>query len=504
MTLYRMRPDGTHIRALSFNNISEWFPTVRRDGCIMWTRSEYMDKGADYGHTLWSIRPDGTHPELVYGNNTPNNFMNAMEVPGRENELCATIISHFGDFNGPLAYIDLARSPYDQAAVTPITHDSFHPNQGNAGISRDPWPISRDLVLASHNADGQFALYILDRWGNRELLYRDPAIGCMTPLPLAARTRPPVLPEQIGAGPATMAVMDVYDGLSPTVERGRVAWLRICRELPSRLERRNDGSTVERYDGFMEHYASPVDRVGSPFGWPAYCAKEVIGIVPVEDDGSAHFTVPTGQMFYFQALDKDFIEIQRMASIIQAQPGERRTCLGCHDDRRRTGMPSRLAKALTRQPSTPQPPPWGAGPFWYQRVVQPVLDRKCVSCHDGKKGLKKLDLTATLDGTLAPASYRTLITGGFVHHLNCRWGMLHTKPPPLGVGSPKSKLLPILAQKEHTEVKLTSEERQALLCWIDLNCPLWGDYQHRGDRAAGKPYCTADCPPNPEPAKKNQ
>ncbi len=41
-----------------------------RDGRILWTRSEYLDKGADFGHTLWAIRPDGTHPELVFGNNT--------------------------------------------------------------------------------------------------------------------------------------------------------------------------------------------------------------------------------------------------------------------------------------------------------------------------------------------------------------------------------------------------------------------------------------------------
>ena len=53
-----------------------------RDGRILWTRSEYLDKGADFGHTLWAIRPDGTHPELIFGNNTPNCYMNGREVPG--------------------------------------------------------------------------------------------------------------------------------------------------------------------------------------------------------------------------------------------------------------------------------------------------------------------------------------------------------------------------------------------------------------------------------------
>ncbi|MDY0165221.1 MAG: discoidin domain-containing protein, partial [Thermoguttaceae bacterium] len=69
--LYRMEADGTNIQRLSHANLSEWKPSVMQNGRILWTRSEYLDKGADFGHTLWSIRPDGTHPELVFGNNTP-------------------------------------------------------------------------------------------------------------------------------------------------------------------------------------------------------------------------------------------------------------------------------------------------------------------------------------------------------------------------------------------------------------------------------------------------
>ena len=30
-----------------------------------------------------------------------------------------------------------------------------------------------------------------------------------------------------------------------------------------------------------------------------------------------------------------------------------------------------------------EPPEWGDGGFDYSRIVQPVLDRHCVRCHDG-------------------------------------------------------------------------------------------------------------------------
>jgi hypothetical protein len=346
-----MHADGSGISAISHNNISEWFPTVTRAGRIMWTRSEYEDKGADYGHTIWAIRPDGTHSELVYGNDTPHNLMNAMEVPGGSGQLCATLISHFGDFNGPIAYVDPSRGRSDPGAVTVITPDDM--SMSNEGAFRDPWPIARDLVLVSHRAGGQFGIFLIDRYGDRELLYEDPSIGCMTPVPLRPREKPPVLPRAGTEGEAArLAVLDVYEGLGPGVERGSVKWLRICRELPSPLERRDDGHLKETYDDFQSYYASPTDLIQGPSGWPTYVAKSVIGVVPVEDDGSVYFEAPAGVMLYFQALDESFGEIQRMRSVVQMGPGESRTCIGCHENRLRTASPARAPAALGGPPSS--------------------------------------------------------------------------------------------------------------------------------------------------------
>ena len=125
--LFRMDADGSNIRPLSFANLSEWTPAVMRDGRIIWTRSEYLDKGADFGHTLWAIRPDGTQPELIFGNNTPNCYINGREVPGTR-EICCTLFSHGGDHNGPIGLIDRAkgrstpaRSPTSRRTSRPTT-----------------------------------------------------------------------------------------------------------------------------------------------------------------------------------------------------------------------------------------------------------------------------------------------------------------------------------------------------------------------------------------------
>ena len=81
-----------------------------------------------------------------------------------------------------------------------------------------------------------------------------------------------------------------------------------------------------------------------------------------------------------------------------------------------------------------------------------------------------------------PASYRSLIAGGWVHYFDWSYGSRHFKAEPLSFGTLQSPLFTALKQDHHREVKLTSEERRALTAWIDLNCPLWPDYRYREDR----------------------
>lgn len=480
--LFRMEADGTGIRPLSFANLSEWAPSVMKDGRILWTRSEYLDKGADFGHTLWAIRPDGSHPELVFGNNTRNCYVNAQEVPGT-GELCCTLISHGGDLNGPIALIDPAKSRYNPAAITNITPDSrpyYHMEWAKAECFRDPVPVSRDYFLVSHAPQKHFALYVIDRFGNRELLYLDPTISSMCPTPLGPRPLPPVLVAGADAGRkealGQFLVGDVYRGLGPAVSRGSIKYLRVCQEVRADLERLPDGDYRQDHPAFEDFYAAPTHLVRGPYGWPSYVAKASLGLVPVEPDGSALFYAPAGKVLYFQALDENLNEVQRMRSVVQLQPGEQRGCVGCHEDRA-TAWSAGPLLAMRQAPRRLEAPSWGAVPFAYEKVVQPVWDAHCVRCHDAKHE-RKLDLTGTLGPDRIPASYRTLITQGWVHYFDYTWGREHHKAEPLTFGTVQSKLWQVL-EAGHHDVTLTRDEMHRVKCWTDLNCPLWPDYIQR-------------------------
>ena len=178
-----------------------------------------------------------------------------------------------------------------------------------------------------------------------------------------------------------------------------------------------------------------------------------------------------------------------MRSVVQLQPGEQRGCVGCHEHRH-SAPPAKTPLASHRAPSELQPPPWGSQPFAFQTVVQPVLNSKCVSCH-GANDKGGIHLTATLDADKVPASYRTLIEGGWVHYFDMTYGLRHHKAEPLSFGTSQSKLWKLL-EAGHHDVQLSRDEMHALKCWIDLNCPLWPDYIPRDQRPATAPIAKAD------------
>jgi hypothetical protein len=523
--LHRMQPDGSGIRRLSHANLSEWDPVMMRDGRILWTRSEYQDKGADFGHTLWAIRPDGTYPELVFGNNTPYGYGHGREVPD-SSEIVCTLISH-GDHQGPIALINPAKGLFDTAAITsitPDTHPQYQMDRSHHETFRDPEPVSRDHFLVSHNPgrSSHWGLYVIDRYGNRELLYLDPQISSKKPSLLRVRPRPPVLPETHNAelaadGLGQFTIQDVYEGLGSAIARGRVKYLQVSQEVPAPLEKLACGEFQSTHPGFQDIYATPTHLVNGPpqsyttrtgnalqphafraggaaaaaegaaivsehRGWPSYVAKAVLGTVRIAGDGSANFTVPAGKVLYFHLLDEEFNELQRMRSVVHLQPGEQRSCVGCHDQR--SAAPSRhTAGALFTRAEPLTPPPWGSAPFDYERIVQPILNANCVSCH-GARSESKLDLRGTRDEHRVPASYRSLVSGGWVHYFDWYWGARHFKAEPLSFGTLQSRLFKALRQEQHEKVTLKPDELRALKAWIDLNCPLWPDYRNRADRPA--------------------
>ncbi len=514
-TLHRMDADGSNIRTLSFHETNEWFPAVAPSGHILYSRWDYVDRHPVLHQNLWACRPDGTNPVALWGNHTetPHCTFQPQPIPGTT-KVVFTASAHHSITGGSIAIVDTRLGNNGEHALTRITPEVRFP-EAEGGIKEyydAPWPLSEDCFLVGYspkplvmepgaNDPSALGIYLLDRWGNRELLYRDPEIGSSNPIPLVPRPVPPILPDLTADGdhppggtglrpvmstggtpvPPTpvphsstgeMVLLDVYEGLGD-VPRGSVKALRIVQILPK---------TTPVADG---------PRIGLAGQEPA---RALLGTVPVEPDGSARFTLPARTPVFFQALDADGFAIQSMRSITYAQPGERATCIGCHEHRM-TAPPSRLAQALLRPPSPIAPGPDGTKPFSYVRLVQPILDKHCVKCHSTVGGAslprippKGLDLTGTPHDRFT-RSYWSLCGGLSFWHggTNAKnaaealvpryggWNPVHRTEPGGAYGACGSRLMKTLLKRQG-ERKLPPDDLARIALWIDLNAIFYGVY----------------------------
>jgi hypothetical protein len=481
-TLHRMDADGGHLQTLSFHETNEWFPTVLNDGSIAYARWDYVDRHPVLHQNLWRTNPDGTGAAVLWGNHTesPHCCFEAQPIPGSSKIIC-TASAHHSITGGSIMIVD-PNVDYDgQAAVERITPEVHFP-EAEGWISQyyaTPWPLSEDYYLVSYsherlipepdpNLPNALGLYLLDRWGNRELLYRDPQIGCTSPIPLRATAMPPVMPSALrpdAADEGRFLLLDVYRGL-PSEYRGQVKALRIVQVLPK---------------------ATPIGDV-PPIGLAGQePGKMVLGTVPVESDGSACFTAPARKPLLFQALDERGMAIQTMRSLAYLQPGEETSCIGCHE--RRTTTPETLAPlAARRAPSAIVPGPDGTRPFSFVRLVQPVLDRHCVKCHGDEKPDSGLSLTATIEDCWTK-SYVSLTGGrtfwqGDTNDQNAAaalvpryggWNPVHLTTPGGLYGSRGSRLMRLLLAGHH-DVRLDAESLERLAIWIDANALFYGTF----------------------------
>ena len=491
-TLYDMKADGTDIRCLSVHETNEWHPSVSNDGMIVYTRWDYVDRHGCTAHLPWITTPDGRDSRAMHGNFAPRELRADMEldiraIPG-SNRFVATGAPHHGQAFGSLVIFDPRIE--DDDAMAPIKRLTpevdFPETQGGAQVFGTAWPLSEKYYLCVYDAGmkrgmggqgqrfvpGNYAIYLLDIFGNKELICRDPAIAAQSPMPLRPRLRPPIIPDQsiyvASDEPAhsTLALVNVYDTKTPWPEDIKITALRIYKIIPMSVP-----------SGDPPHETSLREPTA---GDSVVLARYVLGTVPVEADGSAHFTVPARRELFFQALDKNGLAIQSMRSATYLQPGERLVCQGCHEPRLRAPQPQKhVPMAMRRAPSKPKPDADGTNPFSYPRLIQPVLEKHCLQCHQKNSDkAPRLDREVVVKGRQKwYASYFSLTPEyGF-----WKYGHRH-RTIPGKFGAHASKLYAMLT-KGHHDVKLPPEDMHRIAVWLDSCSIFYGVYEKEGGEA---------------------
>jgi len=481
-TLHSMEPDGSDVVTLSYHETNEWQPSVNHEGMIVYTRWDYLDRWWASAHHMWMSFPDGRDPRNFHGNYPlpwsaftedlqpeqygqnklgngrvlrPDVEISFRAVPGSP-KYTATAVGHHQGFSGSLVMVD-PRIPDDgkmgQAKrITPeYGFPEVEPNSPHAYGTA--WPLSEEFFLCNFN----FGLYLLDRFGNRVVIY-DPGPGpyrVRDPFPLQPRQTPPVLPVKTWQGKratlpdhrrATIKVMNCYLSDVPLPPGIKVKWMRIVQVIPQ-MRTQINGEVIK----YMSFFDESLGRIP-------------LGVVPVEDDGSVYCEAPVGKTLYFQLLDEQGMAVHSMRSATYVHAGEQMSCSGCHENKWEATPSMPAPKAFGRPPSKIVPEvDSGIFPFnFYKLVKWPVFDKQCVPCH--QEHPKAPDMSY-------PSLAKNHLAFGLPGEIGMRMlGIGASRTTPGRFGAHASGIVKSLRTKDyHKDLEMSDDDWRRLTLWLDLN-----------------------------------
>ncbi len=496
--IYRIDNNEDSVRQLTFEQDSDWHPRVMNDGRVMYLRWEYTDTPHFFNRILFSMQPDGRQQKALWGSGSyfPSAYKHPRSVPGHPSLILGVVSGHHSlPESGRLMLLDpnvgsaypFRHHPESKEWGPQGTHLNINPevypaevtgciqeipghgrdvvgnvydNQGGLGKYTffAPYPLNENYYLMSMWLDhkGTWGIWLVDRFDNMVKLYDLPDAGLFEPIPLVKREKPRVWPDLTvpGEKEATIFITDVYRGRGlPGIPHGKAKKLRV----------------------FAYHFCYWMtgghEAVGQESTWDI---KRVLGTVPIEEDGSVSFTVPANTPFAMQVLDEDDQAIQIMQSWTVAMPGESLSCVGCHENPRDV-VPAVQTIAAKMPPRKLDPWYGPPRPFGYETEIQPILDEKCVGCHNdtNKAECGILSFVAhNTDNWRTDTSYQSL--NPYLRRPGPEIEI--TTKVPMDYHAGTSELIQRL-RRGHHGVELSREDWDRFNTWIDLNVPYRGDWK---------------------------
>jgi hypothetical protein len=441
-----MNVDGTKL-TLGPRNVSHRVsPALLPDGHVLYTEWMHMGM-VNTGHlrmmnTDMTGMKEAFGDELASGNASANSYLKARYVSSKsiavplpdgtqtsvtDYQVIAIATSRDRTLQaGQLMLIDLNGSEATSTSqnVTPLVPNDRVPSPQGIGRYYDAEPVgdeapgqflaswsdgpveSEQLDRAKSTAD--FGIYVFDannaggQTGGRSPIYNSSDYWDILPRPVKPRATPPMLASSVGtmdSTSTTIGCLDVTNSSLFTVPAGSAVKARL----------------IEGFSG----EEGGIDM----FGTTDFDGQSRYGEIPIQADRSFAAAVPANVPLHIQLIDKFAMAATVTGSHgtasstpvanediwFSGRPGEARFCGGCHENRLATtpiapgvqasvlagavnlDVPREMRKSLpaaTLDGSGNLPAGNVAGDVGVRGVpwdlaVQPILDRKCATCHNG-------------------------------------------------------------------------------------------------------------------------
>ncbi len=496
---YRYDPETGKMDRLTFDQDSNWSPTIMDDGRVMYVRWEYCDQTHFFTRIIMTMRPDGTRQLAYFGSNGywPNHYGDPKPIPGANGKFITVATGHHASKSGRLALFDVSKARAEAAGCEQMLPGWKQPipervedylYAGDWPRFLTPYPLGTSpredgagkyfLTAMRGSSEDLWGIYLIDVFDNMTLLCEIEGSSLTEPIRFEERAAPQMYPDTTipGSKECTIHVADIYNGPGLRgVPRGTAKSVRV----------------------FAYHYAynkaGSHEGVGTESSWDM---KYVLGTAPVNEDGSVYFTAPAHTPISLQPLDEQGQALQLMRSWLVGMPGEKVTCTGCHESANSVyNVPALLTQPVKMDP-------WGGNALtWsFMREIQPILNRRCIACHndettdtdmtmEGRYGKQSLmgrrPNLANIEPTIL--AYRDGMNPGGAGAFTRSYHDLNPyvrRPGPEsdnhllnpGEYAANTSLLVQLLKRGHYGVELTDEEWRKLYTWIDLNVPFWGTW----------------------------
>ena len=458
---------------------------------IAYTRWDHH--GTTNRFPLFSTRPDGSGTFHVFGPHNLDFFHTATVPDGR----LISIVSN--RVNGDAGRLTLCRlddsrgDPLKPGQMAFLTPDIELSPPFTRGAFKYPQWVSGSRFVASYSlpygtmmANGEvddsgadYGLYTFEvvpggpdgeTISNLTFLYNDPSTQEYDAQLVAPHERPQQIPSEIDESQTTgvFACTSVYN-----------------RQTSDGQERPTVGSVTQIMviEGLRTF---PGEAMG--ISTTEFERKRILGVAPVEADGSFNIRVPANTPISFNVLDDLGRSMVTKRNWIYSRPGEAFTkCVGCHDDRGKPADQNTLA--LQRPPTDLNTPVANREVVNFRDVVGPVVEAKCVSCHVPIFTTVFRDSMAAVDTIAAPgnldlrfvAVYDSMENTTFPQaYLSLAGSEMETMQGPQVVTPGFSRRSPLIdwllgvgsraGQAAHPDAAntLTPAEKKQFMNWVDL------------------------------------
>jgi len=436
-------------------------PFLRYDGKVGYSRWEHLGDVNDVKVMTASI--DGTQMLAVGGQHgkpsnsvinvkeyAPNQMVAIGTARNRTIHAGALMLIDSRNQNDPVclgtdpsAMVGHACLDEEHAAFTVLTPNVPTDNSPSpAGRYREPNVLPDGRIIVSY-ADGpvgdinemsdtapNFGIYVFDpKTGTNQLVYNDRTMWSLGVTPVVPRTEPTIIgtlqnnvDSSIAARIGSVNVTNT--SLQETVNGAEFNNTALSDALKGAVK-------VRVIEGFSSEAAPGVTM----FGLTMHEGAAILGETQVYPDGSWLANVPPYIPMHLQPIDKFGLAIRSQALWIQAMPGENRRCVGCHESRTGQGVPDmganptlaeqQGADTLTEAIPDRTEYPWDYNNDPTKASIQPILDAKCVQCHNdnqngsGPQTYYTIGFTDPVSGTTSQYKIPTFDMCGLTASANC-------------------------------------------------------------------------------------